>query len=383
MKQVLGIPHALGVCGLLLVACGGGLSREDYAETYGEALCHRQKRCGEIRDEDACVRHAREFARAQRAAGLTPYSMYEGSFRSGRLRFDEDATQACVRRIRDSSCEESLGQARDGDVCEVLEGQRKNGEDCLVTEECGRASYCELPEQAVCVAGTCLPRPTLGQTVIGWKQECAPGLVQVDTTCQAISGEGESCEGDFMCTPGLYCGGSPGVCRRFAVEGEACGAAGLAACLPHLRCSDGSCQRLFDVGRACIPSTFDSGGSDTSNCKRDLFCEGDARSGMGTCRERLGLGEACSGNTCRTLLACDWPDQGNEGTCQPFREPGEPCGSVPCVPGAYCEQYSLICVHQGRLGEPCTSSSFTSCIAGLSCVHDTCQPAFGGTCGGK
>lgn len=52
MKRMFGIPYAPVVCGLVLVACGGGLGREDYAEAYSEALCHWQARCGEIRDEE-------------------------------------------------------------------------------------------------------------------------------------------------------------------------------------------------------------------------------------------------------------------------------------------------------------------------------------------
>lgn len=378
-KQLSEVPCSLLVSGLLLVACGSGLSQENFPEAYGEALCHWQKRCGEIRDEDACVSSARELAREQREAGLQAFPYYGGALREHRVLFDEDAAQACVHHIRDSACTEDILHARSSDVCQIIKGQRGDNEACLSTPECGRESYCELPEGPLCIEGKCVHRLELGQTVTDFRQQCAPGLVRVNNTCQAAPGENGACRAGVMCTPGLYCSDEPGVCRRPAAEGEPCEDAGMPLCLSHLRCQDGHCQRLADVGMACSLSPFSSVGGTYSGCKQDLFCEGDASTGMGTCRERPGLGEPCLGNLCQGLLFCD--SSREQGTCQPAGKPGESCARVPCGPGSYCDQDTSLCVRQGRLGEPCDSSQYSPCIESLLCMNGTCEPDFGGVCG--
>ncbi len=372
-------PRALVLVALLWVACGGGVSQEDYPESYGEALCHRQARCGEIRDEEACVRTSREYYRPYREVGQPAYFQYEGSFRAGRLRFDEDAAQECVERLRDLPCDERLPPAPNGDICDTLVGQQKDGEPCLLTEECAKASYCERTDEPVCTVGTCRPRPGLGQQVSG-AQKCAPGLVQVGNTCQALSGEGGACDWDSRCTARLYCERSIGECRRFAVEGEACSDGG-GRCLPHLTCGEGRCQRLFDVGQNCAPPKLVPGGFIDTGCKRDLFCEGGDSTRPGICREPLGLGERCFGGGCQVNLFCDWRGGTQEGSCQPPHQPGEACArEVLCAPGAYCDQDLLKCLPRGRQGDPCASSEPFSCISGLSCMNDRCEVNFGGLC---
>jgi hypothetical protein len=371
-------PRVLVLAALVWVACGGGLSQEAYRESYGEALCHRQARCGEIRDEDACVRNAREFSRAYREGGLPVYPQYEGSIRAGRLRFDGDEAQECVQYLRDLSCDERLPPAPNGTICDVLEGQQEDGEPCLLTEECGGFSYCERTHEAVCVAGTCRPRPGHSQPVSG-SQECAPGLVRVRGTCQPLSGEGGGCDSDLGCTAGLYCEWSLGECRRFAVEGAPCSDGG-ARCLPHLSCSEGRCQRLSDVGADCTPPQVGPEGFKDTECKKDLFCDGGGGTRLGTCRERLGPGERCFDDTCGSNLFCSTMGETQQRSCQAFRQLGESCEGVPCAPGAWCDPDSEMCRPQGRLGEPCVSSQLFSCISGLSCQNNRCEPDFGGLC---
>src|SRR5688500_17143783 len=101
MKQVHGVAFAWAVCGVLLAACGG-IEPEEYGETRDEALCHRQARCGELRDEEACARARSEWNQALREAGMGPYAHFEGSLEAGRTRFDEERAEACMDLIRDS-----------------------------------------------------------------------------------------------------------------------------------------------------------------------------------------------------------------------------------------------------------------------------------------
>lgn len=378
MTVVSGNARVMVVGALLLVACGG-VSQEDYAESYSAALCHRQARCGEIRDEDACVRNAREFTRIRREQGLPAYFHFEESMEAGRLRFDEDAAEDCVQRVRDSACDQSLEVARNGVICDVLEGRQKDGEPCALTEECADASYCDGLTEAACVAGTCKPRPGLGQPVTDY-QECASGLVPVDGTCQARAEEGVACTTSSRCALGFYCDFGPGVCRRFAVEGEACSNTGT-QCLSHLTCKGGSCQRLLDVGVDC--TTVLSGPNlDGGDCKRDLFCEGASSEGPGTCRERAGRGESCLNSVCQTNLFCD-QGLGTTMTCQPYRQPGESCAGLPCGPEFVCNGATMVCERLGRLGDPCPSDRepWLSCISGLTCQNGRCEAVFGGFCG--
>lgn len=374
MKRWNGSAGVLGVCALLLAACGG-ISQEDYPEKYGEALCHRKARCGQIRDEDACVRETREFARIQREAGMSPYQIYEGSFSSGRLRFDEELAEACVERIRDSSCDQSLGEARDGDVCDLLVGQQKDGEPCLIFDECGPTSYCERTTDPVCAAGTCKPGVGLGQTLANDQQECALGLIPVEGICQALPGEGGACTPDARCAEGLHCNSSTQTCQRLATEGAACGSGG-GRCLPHLRCVEGSCRRLSDVDEDC-----------TGGCKEDLFCEKTTDSDPGRCRELHELGEPCSDAyglfTCRTNLVCGSDSRGGERTCRRPAEAGDSCAGTSCGLGNWCDTRTTaeICKPRGKMGEACDSYELTaSCMQGLLCVDGTCQPGFPGTC---
>ncbi len=191
MKTRHGGALALTVCGLWLVACGGGIGPEDFAQEYGEALCQWQARCGEIHDVDACVLRQRDFLLAQRAAGLSPFQHFSGSLDAGRLRFDEDAAEACVERLREHSCEEPLLQRNGAIACATLVGQREDGERCAITEDCGPSSYCEGATLPACGAGTCRPRTGPGErlppaSVESW---CAPGLVPVGEVCQPASKE--------------------------------------------------------------------------------------------------------------------------------------------------------------------------------------------------
>lgn len=380
MTPVLGTARVMVVGALLLVACGGGVSREDYAESYSKALCHRQARCGEIRDEDACVRNAREFARIQRKQGQSAYFQFEESMEAGRLRFDEDAADDCVQRLRDGKCDEVL-EARNGDICDVLAGQQKDGEPCASTEECGQASYCDGLTNVACKAGTCKPRPGLGQPATA-AQVCASGLVVVSGICQARSEEGGPCtDTSSRCAPGLYCDFGAGVCRRFAGEGEACSNNAGPECLSHLTCTGGSCHRLLDVGADCR-TVLTSPDIDGGRCKADLFCENPDLTGLGICRERVGPGASCSRNVCQTNFFCDTAHEAATLTCQTYRQPGESCAGLPCGPGSICNDETRVCDRLGRLGDPCPADiePWLPCIGGLECRSGKCEPVFGGFC---
>lgn len=386
MKQVHGVAFAWAVCGLLLAACGG-IEPEEYGETRDEALCHRQARCGELRDEEACVRARGEWNRALREAGMGPYAHFEGSLEAGRTRFDEERAEACMDLIRDSSCEQSLDEVMSAEVCRVLVGQRKDGEACLVNEDCGVASYCELkPERATCDAGACKPLPGVGEKLLGYNNiySCAPGLSpDANDVCQPTVGENGPCQSSQSCAVGLLCDPNLQQCRRPGRVGESCGE-GAQRCLPHLRCAEGSCRELADVGESCTRSRGNILGW-MSDCKRDLNCEAEAEASRGTCQEPRGAGSACGDQSeCQSGLFCDQRAGQQTRTCQEGVGEGGKCDTAICAPGLACHPDTSTCVRRGREGEACamTNSPLSAtCQQGLACIEGACRVSFPGLCG--
>lgn len=386
MKHVHGVAFAWVVCGVLLAACGG-IEPEEYGETRNEALCHRQARCGEIRDEEACVRARSEWNQALREAGMEPYAQFEGSLEAGRTRFDEDRAEECVELIRDSSCEQSLEEVTSAEACRVLVGQRQDGEACLINEDCGVASYCALEtERAVCDAGTCKPLPGLGEKVPGYNNihDCAPGLSpDENSVCQPTSGENGPCQNSLRCAVGLTCDMGLQQCRRRGRVGESCGG-GERPCLSHLRCAEGSCRELANVGESCTLSR-QWGSSWTSDCKRDLFCDAAPDTSQGTCQTRRGKGSECRDySECQTGLFCDQRAGQQSRTCQEGVGVGGKCDTATCAPGLTCNLETNTCARRGQEGEACEMTnngvSFT-CTAGLACIEGTCQVSYPGLCG--
>ncbi|XXF78589.1 hypothetical protein P2318_02190 [Myxococcaceae bacterium GXIMD 01537] len=372
------------VWGVGVMACGGGISEEDFPLEYSQAFCEFNARCGAIRDEDACKQRAEVFQKGQREAGIQGYATFAGSMRSGRLRFDEEKAEACVKRIRANSCDTLLVLGRDGDECNAFTGQQKDGEPCFITQECGPTSMCERPSHPVCTEGICKPRPGEGAKLPGDGAEwwCAPGLTPVDGACQRERTEGEACQGAYECAAGLYCDAF-GACRRRVAEGGACGTSSQ-LCLPNLRCMNGTCQRLGGIGEECVIRFAEQPGTHIPICQNDLFCEAASDTGARKCAARAGLGQPCRDLfQCEGGLICDQPYGAPEGTCRQPGRAGDKCTAYSCAAGAYCDVNSEMCIAQGRQGETCDEHAVVSCLTGLTCMAGKCEPGVAGLCGTK
>jgi hypothetical protein len=101
-------------------------------------------------------------------------------------------------------------------------------------EPCDKASQC--PVQFVCPAGTCEPKPVLGQS-------CDPLRPCINGTCQ--DGECQYLSADEECDSSLECEGycdtdvDPSKCRAPLSEGEACN--DNAQCDSGMLCIEGQC----------------------------------------------------------------------------------------------------------------------------------------------
>jgi hypothetical protein len=154
--------------------------------------------------------------------------------------------------------------------------------------------------------------------------------------------------------------------------------------LPHLRCFEGSCRQLANVGMSCT-RVRDLGLSWTSDCKLDLFCDAGPEGTRGTCKERKGAGSVCLDySECQMGLFCQQHAGQEARTCQAPVGEGSKCDTAACAVGLACHPETFTCVRRGQQGEECAATNSLlsdTCLPGLSCVEGTCQVAYPGLCG--
>ncbi|MFW6051576.1 MAG: hypothetical protein ACODAU_10395 [Myxococcota bacterium] len=259
----------------------------------------------------------------------------------------------------------------DGGWCDFVDDQCPQG-TCVarlpMDEPCEADRECEL--NLICRSGSCQPPARQGAACdsepdCGDLLWCNPGSGE----CEPLPNIGERCSTSFgvdPCRGALVCteevGGS--VCREGGTEDDECGGFGVPPCAPGHRCVDGTCRPLVLPGETgcasaancavfhecdgtdCVPlpaegdpcspvmPCIEGACEEDGVCRRQpagATCEPLAVSigecegwcDGGTCTDRLGEGEACSGvgplRQCQDDLACIDPGGGHECT---------PCGSL-------------------------------------------------------
>jgi cysteine-rich repeat protein len=258
------------------------------------------------------------------------------------------------------------GSCAAGLVCDANRTCRHDppqaGEPCGVGVECAGDLVCSSP-----VAGTCEARGQAGDSCIGIGQgTCASGLV-----CDALlecrhsppelgepCGVGVECAGDLACSSPVA-----GRCEARGQAGDFCYGIGQGTCESGLVC-DASFQCRHDP-----PERGEPCGIGVS-CAGSLVCSADV---AGTCGDRGGSGDSCSGigqGSCQAGLVCgvlrecrhDPPEL--DETCGPF---------VPCADGLFCQGGTQRCKEYKTVGEGC--SAFNLCAPGLAC-----DPCFTSSC---
>lgn len=151
-------------------------------------------------------------------------------------------------------------------------------------------------------------------------------------------------------------------CDRMLVglipEGQGC--EGDDECQPGLECHDSACTEMPGAGETCLQTLY---------CAEDLFCADDGR-----CEAPRGSGRPCpeGDEACGDDLYCDSVTS----TCQPPLSVGESCAadSWACGEGLYCPETSQLCTKLPGAGGDCEPSS-GECAAGLYCdATARCQP---------
>jgi hypothetical protein len=180
-----------------------------------------------------------------------------------------------------------------------------------------------------------------------------------DTMLAGLIPEGQGCESDDECVPGLECHDS--ACTRMPGRGEAC--LQEVYCAEDLFCADdGTCSAPRGSGSPCP-----EGGE---ACADDLYCD----SVTTTCRPPLGAGDSCAADrwACGDDLYCAEATS----TCTRYPGAGGDCASSSgeCADGLYCDATSR-CQPQKDAGEPCADDA--ECQSD-DCTDDVCAGA--GTC---
>ncbi len=242
------------------------------------------------------------------------------------------------------------------EICNlVFRGTQTDGEPCDNDEQCEPGLYCAGDTFSGMCAGTCSPTAEVAESCL--EAPCAEGLGCDETnTCVPLSPAGEFCVADRDCLEELRC-------DEVAEE-----------CYPP---SDAE-------GRPCDPSaSFDECPAPT-DCGPEGVC---VRYELG---QLAGPGESCSPGECVTLHVCA------DGTCEPLPVVGQSCDEVrQCLTGACadgtcalladgetcfgdeqcasdrCE--SEVCVARAPIGGACTFDS--DCVEGAACSGDVCVAA--------
>ena len=230
---------------------------------------------------------------------------------------------------------------------------------CRIADDCGcltqfgvGADGCAVFVRADCVdevetpvsAGARSFRPDeAGRCVAGVRavvSDCTiDGADEVPAACDellvGVRAQGEACESDGDCVPGLECIDT--VCGRRPVEGEACGDAGCAS--EHFCGDDGLCRRYRGEGGACPEGS--------RACDGQLYCDERTQ----TCEPYLGRGESCghAPGACDSDLTC-----AEDQTCQPYPGTGESCRpSGVCAGDLFCDGEGVCRAPRGE-AEACT-----------------------------
>jgi hypothetical protein len=120
---------------------------------------------------------------------------------------------------------------------------------------CADGGYCEWDQNYN--VRICHASPTAGDTCVDDNYPCGPAsndLICSDAgICEPAPGEGESCDGTFVCGPGLYCdGGQEFTCQPRRELGDGCG--GDAVCPVDAACINSICEA--DPALVCNASSL-------------------------------------------------------------------------------------------------------------------------------
>ncbi len=378
-----GVPTSTGATVDLGTAPGGSL-QADYCDPLAALVCGRLADCGcgsllpaESLDLATCMDN-------YSARCLEAYAPVAAAVEGGEARILGDEAQACVALLAASTpdCERPRGAVTQALCPAWFTSDVAIGGDCSFPVCAGG--------QGVCVAGSCVARPVVGQPC-AQGSVCAAGLLCIADQCADPVAAGGACAIDDACAPPLRC--VAGACAALNDVGGEC--ADAAGCELGLVCTADACATrpagacgddapCGNLNLCATPRRCESRGEAGASCAEDAACVNGLRCDAGSCIVNPGLGEPCAnGVLCATDLACDT----DNGTCKPLPAAGQACGFAidgphVCAPPLGC--VADVCGPLPESGAACTNDN--RCAAGLGCDFtmdgSVCVPlkAAGGAC---
>ena len=286
-------------------------------DNYAKAWCARRDWCAVTTDRaeqgEGCLEAAYAGCRAIENVALgRPFDD-----------FDTDAASACTAAVASAECALMGEWIVDLAICRTALGAGSAaGEACVVNGDC-LGGYCARELEG---CGQCEPRVAIGESCAPFP--CVAGAVCVRDVCRPRRSEGQACEQEAECGPGLFCHLERRVCeRQRGVNAPCADDRDLIDCSEHLFCADRVCTEKIDrrTGSPCV--------EEGSVCAPGNWCDGSF------CRQHLVAGDACAeDDSCGPLGAC----------------------------------LNLACVARGVAASECTRDRH--CLMGLACFGGLCTP---------
>lgn len=343
-----------------MIGCGGGsgpsfdhVKVSEFRASLHAALCVYEARCGMAPDYTSCERATFGHLDAEFDTGPN----IEADVAAGTLLYDETQAAACLHAIADETCDRTdhyrrllslacftllRGTVASGGTCSYLPNEALTHPNGIVTECVSQqCNYSCGPGIDPCCTGTCVgdTPPSIDPPAIGQPcgrptdLPCADGgycdASMVPAMCRAMVPAGSPCSSELECDDGLWCAGSPRICKPLPARGEPC--------------PDGECR---DEGTYCNSAAI---------CAK-VAMPGEPCDGPDACTFTF------SGAVCDATMHCaKLPSLGD--ACTP------PASN--CIDASFCDRGSSQCVALAADGSACTSDR--ECESGY--CDDNASPA--------
>jgi hypothetical protein len=311
----------------LVSMCGAvPVTLEDWERCFQRRWCEIVVNCSELnlyRDVEQCIAEESAVEGGQRS-----FDAFERAraVAAGTASLDTDAFTQCLVETSPRKCATSAHPA----VCRRrFVGTVPDHQMCFSDIECASpGADCVQPAHCTesCCAGTCTPKPKVGEPCVDLVDGCEPGIVcGTDLTC-VVGDIGAHCAKVFDCVPGAWCNNHTCVAAR--KPGEPCNVD--ATCDGETRCvglvrrvEPPTCRRINHEGDAC-----------DATCLGNFVCDLSRGPGLGVCKAIATHGHACSGQ-----LPCLGVDQiCTGGVCVDRATQGQACIDFnhTCQPELFC-----------------------------------------------
>ena len=344
----------------LVSMCGAEpVTLADWEACYAKRSCEALVNCQNLnlyRDAAECI--------AQQDAvlgGKLGFEVFERAraIAAGRASLDVAAFTQCLVELSPTKC----STAAHAPICETrFVGTVADNQLCYTDIECASpGATCAQPAvcKDSCCAGTCKPKPKLGQTCDDFVDGCEPGIVcGTDGVC--VNGDiGSPCAQRYDCVPQAWC--NNGTCAADLPAGSSCDS--LLQCGGELSCvglmrteKPPACRRVTHEGDAC-----------DWYCFGNLYCDLSGGPGFGVCKALPVHGQTCSG-----LHPCLGVDQqcSPQSVCIDRFDAGETCSDGTCQPGLFCSD------QVGAANPVCTArldDGATGCNKPAQCQSYVCD----------